>query len=125
MNKARAIRGSGNYKSGLFAESLARLYFAMKGYRVLAARYRTPVGEIDLIVKRGKSIAFVEIKRRQSLDAAAESIQPRQQQRITRAAQHFLKSQPRLEGCLLRFDVLLLSPANWPRHIENAWMECS
>jgi putative endonuclease len=109
------------YQKGLWAESFARLYFHLKGYRVLAERFKTPVGEIDLIVKRGHRLAFVEVKLRGTAAAALEAVHGRNRARVRRAAELYLQRHPEYTGCELRFDALVLAPYAWPRHIRNAW----
>jgi putative endonuclease len=108
---------------GRRAEILAvwRLRFA--GYRVLARNFRAPGGEIDLIVRRGNVVAFVEVKARATYDTAAEAIQPRQQLRIRNAARAFLVRRPDLAGLALRFDVVLVVPRRLPRHVRDAWRD--
>lgn len=106
---------------GRLAEALATLLLRAKGYRILAARYRTPVGEIDLIARRGRRLAFVEVKRRASLGEAAEAITPRQQARIARAAAFWLAGHPRHGAEELAFDVILIAPGRWPRHLPGAF----
>ncbi len=93
----------------------------MKGYHVVARRHQTPVGEIDLIVRRGRTVAFVEVKARPTLDMAAESIRLYQQSRIVRAAEAFLSRNPRLNGYDLRFDAVLIAPGRLPRHLPAAF----
>lgn len=109
------------YQKGLRAEFLARLYFNLKGYRVLAERFRTPIGEIDLVVKRGRQLAFVEVKRRGTVVEGLEAVHAKNQQRVGRAAELYLQKHPEYTGYGLRFDVLVLAPYAWPRHIPNAW----
>ena len=62
MKQARAKA----YRSGLFAETLTALLLRLKGHRIVAQRYRTPVGEIDLVALKGKRLAFIEVKRRKT-----------------------------------------------------------
>jgi len=104
---------------GLAAEGLAALWLALKGYRILGRRVKTPAGEIDLIAMRGKRLAFVEVKRRRDGLAAEASILPRQRQRVRRAAELWLKRRPALQGHEMGFDVVFLMPWRVPRHIEN------
>jgi putative endonuclease len=106
---------------GVSAEGRASLYLAAKGYRTLAKRWKSPAGEIDLVVKRGKLIVFVEVKARGSLDAAAESVLPRQKKRITAAAEAWLATHPEHTSHDLRFDAVLIAPKRLPRHIEAAF----
>ena len=106
--------------AGRWAEIVAILWLSFKGYRLLVRRAKTPVGEIDLILRRRQTIAFVEVKARATPAAALASIHPAQRRRIERAAQWFL-SRGRLEGLDCRFDVVAISPRHLPRHLANAW----
>ena len=108
---------------GRRAESRAALALRLKGYRILGRRVRTPAGEIDLVVRRGAVVAFVEVKARQSRARAAESVSPAQRRRIARAAAHFIAANPRLAPLIQRFDAVLVEPRKWPHHIINAWSE--
>lgn len=93
----------------------------LKGYRILARRYRTPVGEIDLLARRGSVLAAIEVKARGDLTTAREAVSRRQRQRITRALLHFLGGRPDLARLSPRFDVMLVAPRRLPRHIVDAW----
>jgi len=110
-----------SYFFGLIAEWMAAGLLMLKGYRPIAWRERTSAGEVDLIVQRGKTLVFVEVKARVSQRAAAESIQPRQRARLTRAAAAFMQKHPRYTKLSPRFDAVLVSPGEFPVHIENAW----
>ena len=106
---------------GRRAERMAAWFLRLKGYRVLARRYKTPVGEIDLIVRRGRQIAFVEVKRRDTPDEAMFAVTPTGQRRIARAAAAWLAAHPGAADLDLRFDVVIASPRHWPRHIAAAF----
>ncbi|MBT3550519.1 MAG: YraN family protein [Rhodospirillaceae bacterium] len=106
---------------GIRAERLARLYLRCKGYRILERGYRTPVGEIDIIARRGRALAFVEVKARRDFESAAYAIGQRQQERITRAAGAYIARHPGCAELNLRFDVILMAPGGWPKHIPGAW----
>jgi putative endonuclease len=106
---------------GRRAEMLAAWFLRLKGYRVLARRYKTPVGEIDLIVRRGRRIAFVEVKARGTSDEAVLAVTPTGRRRIARAAEAWLAAHPAAAGLDLRFDVVLASPRRWPRHLTGAF----
>lgn len=110
---------------GNFGEALGAWLLKIKGYRIIARQYRTHVGEIDLIARRGGVLAFIEVKARKSAEAAASAIGPRQQDRIVRAARAFLQERPDLSHLDVRFDALLVRPGpwfgNWPSHIVDAW----
>lgn len=109
-----------SYERGVWAELYAALYFFFKGYRILAWRYKTSVGEVDLIVSRGDQIVFVEVKRRQTLEDALFSVTPKMRRRIAAAAKHFLAQTKYKESADLRFDVIAVSGFRI-RHLDNAW----
>ncbi|MBI1385453.1 MAG: YraN family protein [Rhizobiales bacterium] len=104
------------YRVGLAAEWLAVLLLTCKGYRILARRHRTPVGEIDIVARRGTTIAFVEVKRRDSEEAAIAAFTPRQARRLVRAAEHYLAGRPRLSHLAPRFDLVTARPGRLPSH---------
>ena len=109
------------FRTGISAESRAAAYLMAKGYRILAKRYRTAHGEIDLVARRRNLIAFVEVKARASLDEAAYAVTPRQQQRIIDAAQGWLVAHPEHAEFELRFDAMLIAPRSLPRHVLAAF----
>ena len=109
------------YRRGLLAESTVALLLRLKGNRILARRYKTPVGEIDLIALKGKRLSFVEVKRRQRFEDAAWALPSRARRRIVRAAQYWLAGHPAFNGHDISFDVVLTAPWRWPRYIENAF----
>lgn len=110
-----------SHQRGLRAEWLAAWFLRLHGYRILATRYRTPVGEIDLIARRGGTLAIVEVKARANHTAAAEAIHIRNRQRVVRAAQHYLQAHPRHAHRTIRFDALLLTWYRWPKHLRHAF----
>ncbi len=107
--------------SGRDGEARAAWFLRSKGWRVLAQRLRTPAGEVDLVVKRGKLIAFVEVKTRKSIAELDHAIDEHRLARVAAAAELLM---PRFAGPGddIRIDVVLIAPRAWPRHIENAWM---
>ena len=109
------------YGRGQRAEVIAAWWLRLKGYRILARGYRVPVGEIDLVARRGRTLALVEVKARADLLTAHTAISPRQRRRIERAAVSFLQRHPALTHCDVRFDVVLLAPGRRPRHLADAW----
>jgi putative endonuclease len=106
---------------GLSAESRAAAFLIAKGYRILGRRFRTPVGEIDIVARRRGVLVFVEVKARESFDAAAEAIGPRQRDRIIAAAQAWLAAHPQDATRPMRFDVVLVVPGRLPRHLPAAF----
>jgi putative endonuclease len=109
------------WRWGRLAESGAALLLRLKGFRILARGYKVPVGEIDLIARRGRLVLFVEVKARASADAANEALNTRQRRRIERAARWFLAQHPEIAACDLRYDLMLVTPWRWPIHIGDAW----
>lgn len=109
------------YRSGLLAETVTALLLRLKGHRIVAWRYKTPVGEIDLVALKGKRLAFIEVKRRQTVEDAAWTLPAKQRRRIVRAAQYWLAAHPDFAGHNMAFDVVLAAPWAWPRYIANAF----
>ena len=108
-------------RRGRWAEALAAWRLRLTGYRIVARNYRTPMGEIDLIARRGRQLVFIEVKARPDEAAAAEAVAPRQRQRIERAAAAFLASHPDFALFDLRFDVMLIAAGIVPHHLRDAW----
>ncbi len=106
-------------RQGRHAEWIAALSLRLSGYRILAIREKTPLGEIDIIAVRGRRVAFVEVKRRATLEAAEAAISAAQRTRIRRAADLWLAQNERYQTCELGFDVIFLIGLSWPRHIPN------
>ncbi|MCA6125312.1 YraN family protein [Bradyrhizobium sp. WSM 1704] len=109
------------FRTGISAESRAAALLIAKGYRILAKRFRTPYGEIDLVARRRNLVIFVEVKARASLDDAAYAVTPRQQQRIINCAQAWLMAHPEHAEFDLRFDAVLIAPKSLPRHLLAAF----
>jgi putative endonuclease len=109
------------FRVGLSAESRAAAYLIAKGFRIVARRFRSPVGEVDIVARRGRLLIFVEVKARNRLDDAAESLQPRQQRRIAAAAAAWLAQRPDDAESYIRFDAVLVAPGRIPRHIPAAF----
>jgi len=109
------------FRTGISAESRAAAYLIAKGFRILARRWKCPVGEIDIVARRRRLLVFVEVKARSNLDEAAESLQARQQRRIAAAAEAWLAihSDARIRD--IRFDAILVAPGKLPRHIPAAF----
>jgi putative endonuclease len=106
-------------RRGRLAELAAALWLGLKGYRVLARNLKTPLGEIDLVVRRGATLVAVEVKARRV--RAAEAIGPAQRGRIERALLYFQATRPGLAHCRLRFDAVCVEGFALPRHIVDAW----
>jgi putative endonuclease len=109
----------GRLRRGRISETLAAAALIFKGYMILGRNVKTRTGEIDIIAVRGKRLAFVEVKRRATGEDAEAAITARQAARIRRAADSWLAHRPRYHGYDLAFDVVLMVPRRWPRHIRN------
>ena len=109
------------FRTGISAESRAAAFLIAKGFRILARRYRTPVGEIDIVAGRRRLLIFVEVKAREKFDDAAWSVTDRQRARIVAAAEAWLAahSSPAIQD--IRFDAVLVAPGRIPRHIPAAF----
>jgi len=114
MKRQRAEREGRN------GEGRAALWLQVHGWRVLARRRKTPLGEIDLIARRGTTIAFVEVKWRKSAAELDFAIDEHRLSRVAAAAEA-VAHEYASDGEDIRVDVLLLAPGALPRHIVNAW----
>jgi putative endonuclease len=108
-------------KRGRWAEVIALWYLRAKGYRLLARRYKSPVGEVDLIMRKGETTAFIEVKARKSVDDAIMSVTPWQSKRIARGAASWMGRDPKAAQGFCRFDIVAVPASLWPTHIENAF----
>ena len=120
MAESRQARGRKARRDGRRAEWIALWLLRLKGYRLIERNLRTPVGEIDLLMRRGRVVAVVEVKRRAGA-SAAEALSITQRTRVLRASQWALAARPDLAVLDIRFDVVLLESGRLPRHIQNAW----
>ena len=110
------------FRRGHLAEAAAAWLLRCKGYRIVGRRVRTPMGEIDLIARRGGTLAFVEVKSRPTRDVALEAVSPRQARRMVGAARYWLSLQPPAATAAdWRFDIVVVSPYLLPRHLPNAF----
>src|SRR5689334_2240953 len=108
---------------GLSAESRAAAYLIAKGYRIAARRWKSPVGEIDIVARRRNLLVFVEVKARAGFDEAAFAVTPYQRRRILSAARAWLARHPDDATCAMRFDAVLVVPWRLPRHMPGAFDE--
>ena len=116
----RTRRRPTNHKNGLLAEALCRAYLRLHGWRILSSRYKCSRGEIDIIARRGRMLAMVEVKARSTQGDALAAVSPRQWLRIHDAANDFLAHNQQLTPCDVRFDVMAVASL-WPTHIRDAW----
>jgi putative endonuclease len=106
---------------GRAAEAAALALLLLKGYRVLAWRFSAAGGEVDLVVARGGTVAFVEVKARSNLDLARIAIDARKRRRVSRAARAWLARNPWAMTKTLRGDAVFLARGVWPRHVKAAF----
>lgn len=125
IHRARRDRvdseGRARYRRGQLAEWAGVALLMARGYRILARRWRSPFGEIDIIARRGQRLAFVEVKHRPTLDEAELALGAEQARRIGRAADHFMNRHPRYREHEMGMDLILLAPRRWPAYRPNAF----
>ena len=109
------------YKFGLFAESIAIVFLMLKGYSIVAKRYKTPLGEIDIIAKKAKSLIGIEVKARRKEFDISEVITRKQKKRIVNGIKMFLSKNQQYNDYTIRFDVIAVRPFRIPKHIINFW----
>jgi putative endonuclease len=107
-------------RRGRRGEGWAGWWLRLQGWRIVARRVKTPRGEIDLIARRGKTVAFVEVKWRRGSQGLDTAIDAHRLSRVAAAAEAVAHRFARPDDTI-RIDVLLLAPGRWPRHIVNAW----
>jgi putative endonuclease len=107
-------------KRGRGAETLACWYLRLKGWRILARRARVPGGEVDIVARRGSTLAFVEVKARGTAEAAAFALDRWRLRRVAVAAERLAPRYMRA-GDDIRIDALFLVPRRWPRHLADVW----
>ena len=106
---------------GLQAETVATFWLRARLYQILDRNYRLKDGEIDIVAKRGRTIAFVEVKARGKLDEARVAITAQKQRRISRAVNRWVATHPWAMGYTLRADAMFIAPGKLPQHLENAF----
>jgi putative endonuclease len=105
---------------GRGAETIACWYLRLHGWRILARRARAPGGEVDIIARRGRTLAFIEVKARATDDAAAMALDEFRLRRVAVAAER-LHTRYKRHGDDLRIDAIMIVPRRWPRHVVNVW----
>jgi putative endonuclease len=114
MKRRRAERG------GRRAEALAALWLQLKGWTILARRARTPLGEVDLVARRGRTLAFVEVKARATVAEAERALDDYRLRRVAAAAQALAPRYVRA-GDTQRIDAIFIVPRRWPKHVPDVW----
>ncbi len=119
MAEARTALRRRAFRRGHGAERLAALALMLTGYRLLARRYRTPLGEVDIVARRGDVLAIVEVKARADLASAMDSVGVPAQRRIEAAGDLWLARLPDASRVSIRYDLVAVLPRRWPVHVEN------
>lgn len=109
------------YRLGLAAETLAAWALRLRGYRILDRRFKAAQGEIDLVVRRGRLVAFVEVKARPTFEAALDAVSETSARRIAAAAEWWIVKHPVYADYDQRFDFVLVVPGRWPKHVADAF----
>lgn len=109
-------------RRGRQAELIAAIWLIAKGYRLIGRRVRTPVGEIDLLMRRRDALVFVEVKARRTLDSGVAALHPRQQRRCEAAAR-WLATRHGWPGAVLRHDAVVIRPWALPAHLVAVWRD--
>ena len=107
-------------KRGRDAETLAAMWLRLHGLRILARRARVPGGEVDIVARRGRTLAFIEVKARATQDAAGFSLDSYRLRRVVTAAERLAPRYMR-DGDDLRIDAIFIVPRHFPRHLPNIW----
>lgn len=118
MSEARRQKAE---RRGRFAEWIAAFWLMLKGYRILALRHRTPLGEIDIIARRGNLVAFIEVKARRDTALAIDAVSASAQTRIRVASELWLSRRKDAAGLSLRYDIIAVMPYRLPRHFPDAF----
>lgn len=109
------------WRRGHVSEYVAALYLACKGYRIVAIRHRTPLGEIDIVARKGDLAVFIEVKARRGEQAAVDAVSYAAQRRIRAASDLWLGLQPDHARLSQRYDIIAILPGRWPRHFRDAF----
>lgn len=108
-------------KLGIASEALAAFALRLKGYQIIERNYKTKLGEIDIIARKGDLIAIVEVKARNTLNASLDSVGYQSVQRIHDAADLWLAKQKDAQLLSMRFDIVAVQPMRWPTHVADAF----
>ena len=121
IERTRAESGRAAFRRGHGRERRAAWWLRLKGYRILAINWRSPVGEIDLVARRGATLAVVEVKQRGDTETATWSLAPSQMKRLARAAELFMAQRADCRGLSVRFDLIVFGTLGRPIHLKDAW----
>lgn len=117
--RSRQTSGGKGREAGRFAEVVAAVWLMLKGYQILGFRLKTPYGEIDLLARKGRTVAVVEVKRRATVEIALSAITSKQRERLIRAGRSLVSRRSSLRHLALRLDLIAMAPGRFPRHVPN------
>lgn len=117
----RAARGRAARRRGYLAEAWAVLYLRLCGYHVIERNWRSKLGEIDVLARKGRTLCLIEVKTRADAGLAGGALLHDQRRRLLRALGHYLKARPHLAELDLRCDVVAIGRFGWPVHLKDAW----
>ena len=117
----RQALGGQARKAGHASEWIAALWLMLRGYQILGFRLKGRAGEIDILARRGRVLAVVEVKQRTSLAAALEAVSLDQRERLRRAGESLAARRRGMAGLAVRLDLIALAPGKFPRHSPDAW----
>ncbi|MCB2096563.1 MAG: YraN family protein [Parvularculaceae bacterium] len=120
MTRAGADKRRAAERRGRFAEFLVGLVYRLHGYQILETRFRAPGGEIDLIARRGRLLAFVEVKLRRDADAAVFAVTPKNRRRLEQAGRSFLVMRPHFGDFAVRYDIAAATGFR-VKLVKDAW----
>ncbi len=119
VDPKRAARGGAGRRAGRKGEWIAAALLMLKGYRILGFRLAAPMGEIDILARRGRVLAVVEVKRRATIEQALGAVTPEQKSRLMRSARALVAKRRSLQTLEIRLDLVALAPGRYPRHVRN------
>lgn len=121
-NLSKSQKGREAYYFGYFSEWIAVIYLIFKGYRIVGRNFKNPLGEIDIIAKKGDTLIAIEVKSRHDKNSQiGDVVTERQRKRIINGMRWFLSSNPKFTNFAVRFDVVLVKPFSFPDHLVNAY----
>jgi putative endonuclease len=119
--KPERLKRQKAWRRGHVAEYLAAAFLMLKGYRILAIRHRTKLGEIDIVARKGDLAIFVEVKSRRHAQEAIDAVSFSSQRRIRAASDLWLARQPDFDRLSQRYDIVAMLPGRWPQHFPDAF----